>query len=222
MFDAFIKVGGSVCHGPELKALAHQWAALARQHRLVFMAGGGLFADQVRMVDEAFELSDSAAHWMAIAAMDQCGYLLADCMSGVEAMHDLDKAVSMAASGPSAVLIPSSLLRQRDPLPHRWEVTSDSLAAWLTGFAGINCLILLKDVAGVYQTDSSITPYPLLEEVTRDQLSQYEVVDPYFAQTLPDHIECWIINGRQPDRLATLLETGKTAGTRILQNRATS
>jgi dihydroneopterin aldolase len=222
MFDAFIKVGGSVCYGPELKALAPQWAALARQYRLLFMAGGGLFADQVRMIDEAFDLSDSAAHWMAIAAMDQCGYLLADCLPGVEAVHDLDKALSMFASGSSAVLIPSSLLRQYNPLPHRWEVTSDSLAAWLTGFAGIKPLILLKDVPGVYQTDSSITPSPLLEEVTRDQLSRYEVVDAYFPKALPNHIECWILDGRQPDRLATLLETGKTAGTRILQNRATS
>jgi aspartokinase-like uncharacterized kinase len=216
MFDAFIKVGGSVCHGPELKALALQWAALARQHRLLFMAGGGLFADQVRMIDEAFDLSDSAAHWMAIVAMDQCAYLLADCMPGVEGVHDLDRAISMAASGSSAVLIPSSLLRQHNPLPHLWEVTSDSLAAWLTGFAGIKPLVLLKDVPGVYQTDPSIRLSPLLEEVTRDQLSRYEVVDPYFAQALPDHIECWILDGRQPDRLAELLETGKTTGTRIL------
>lgn len=222
MFDALIKVGGSICNSPELRDLARQWAMLARQHRLLFLAGGGLFADQVRMVDETFELSNSAAHWMAIAAMDQCGYLLADCLPGVEAVHDQDMALSMAASGSSAVLIPSSLLRQHNPLPHRWEVTSDSIAAWLTGFAGIKCLVLLKDVPGVYQSDSSIRPSPLLEEVTRGQLSRYQVVDPYFAQALPDHVVCWILDGRQPDRLAKLLETGKTAGTRVVPDQATS
>lgn len=216
MFDAFIKVGGSVCNSTGLKVYAPRWAALARQYRLLFMAGGGLFADQVRVIDDTFDLSDSAAHWMAIAGMDQCGYLLADCMPGVEVVHDLDSALSIAASGSSAVLVPSSLLRRHDPLPHSWQVTSDSLAAWLVGFASINCLVLLKDVPGVYQTDSPITPPPLLAEITRDQLARYEVVDPFFAKVLPDHVECWIIDGRQPDRLEKLLETGKAAGTRIL------
>jgi len=216
MFEAFIKIGGSVCNRPELKFLARHWADLARQYRLLFMAGGGLFADQVRVIDDTFDLSDSAAHWMAIAAMDQCGYLLADCMPNVEVVHDLDSALSIAAYGSSAVLLPSLLLRQHDPLPHSWQVTSDSLAAWLTGFANIHCLVLLKDVPGLYQTDSSITPPPLLAEVTREQLAQYEVVDPFFAKVLPDHVECWIVDGRQPDRLAQLLETGKAAGTRIL------
>jgi aspartokinase-like uncharacterized kinase len=222
MFDALIKVGGSVCNSPELKVLAPQWAALARQHRLLFLAGGGLFADQVRLIDEAFELSDSAAHWMAIAAMDQCGYLLADRMPGIEVIYDLEMTPAITAAGSSAVLLPSSFFRRHDPLPHRWEVTSDSLAAWLTGFAGIDCLVLLKDVPGVYQPDSPISPPPLLAEVSKDQLSRYEVVDPYFTKALPDLVECWIIDGRQPDRLAKLLETGKTAGTRILQDRAPS
>jgi aspartokinase-like uncharacterized kinase len=106
-------------------------------------------------------------------------------------------------------------LRQVDPLPHSWEVTSDSLAAWLAGFAGIKCLILLKDVPGVYAADSPVTPPPLLAEVTRHQLAQFEVVDPFFVKTLPGNIQCWIIDGREPERLAELLQTGKTAGTRI-------
>ena len=219
MFDAFIKVGGSVCNSTGLKFLADRWAALARQYRLLFMAGGGLFADQVRVIDDYFDLSDSAAHWMAIAAMDQCGYLLADSMPSIEVVHDLNIAFSIAASGLSAVLIPSSLLRRHDPLPHSWEVTSDSLAAWLTGFTSIDCLVLLKDVPGVYHTDSSITPPPLLAEITKDQLARYEVVDPFFAKVLPDHVECWIIDGSQPDRLAKLLETGKAVGTRIVEER---
>lgn len=216
MFDAFIKVGGSVCNSPKLKVLSGHWAALARQYRLLFMAGGGLFADQVRVIDDAFDLSDSAAHWMAIAAMDQCGYLLADCMPGVEEVYDLDSALSVAATGSSAVLIPSWLLRRHDPLPHSWQVTSDSLAAWLTGLANINRLVLLKDVPGLYQTDSPITPPPLLAEITRDQLARYQVVDPFFARVLPDHVECWIVDGRQPDRLEILLETGRAIGTRVL------
>lgn len=218
MFDALIKVGGSVCHSPQLKDYASQWAELARRYRLLFLAGGGLFADQVRAVDTHFELSDSAAHWMAIAAMDQSGYLLADRLPGVQAVHDIDSADNLAANGLSSVLIPSAMLRQHDPLPHSWDVTSDALAAWLAGFAGVSHLVLLKDVPGVYETNSPLTPPPLLAETTRKQLARYDIVDPFFVETLPDHIECWVINGREPQRLAELLEFGRTVGTRVVQD----
>ena len=222
MFEALIKVGGSLCNSPGLKELTSRWADLARRYRLLFVTGGGFFADQVRMLDDIFNLSDSAAHWMAIAAMDQCGFLLADCMPGVELVHDLDETLSNRAPCPSAVLIPSSHLRRHDPLPHSWAVTSDALVAWLAGSTGIECLVLLKDVPGVYQTDSPITPPPLLTEITREQLANYEVVDPTFSKVLPDQVECWIIDGRHPNRLEQLLETGKTAGTRIAQDRTPS
>jgi len=214
VFDALIKVGGSVCHGPHIKEYASQWAALAGRYRLLFLAGGGLFADQVRALDQHLDLNDDAAHWMAIAAMEQNGYLLADLMPGIPLISDVGFRMS-DLNPKSSVLLPYSLLRQVDPLPHSWEVTSDSLAAWLAGFAGIKCLILLKDVPGVYATGSPFTPPPLLAEVTRHQLDQVEVVDPFFVKTLPGNVQCWIIDGREPQRLAELLQTGKTVGTRI-------
>lgn len=216
MFDALIKVGGSVCNSPQLKEYASEWAALARRYRLLFIAGGGLFADQVRALDQHLDLSDSAAHWMAIAAMDQNGYLLADFMRGVQTVHDLDSALSLSAAGSSAVLLPYSLLRQADPLPHSWEVTSDSIAAWLAGVAGINRLVLLKDVPGVYQAASPGASPTLLAEIPRGRLAGCEVVDPTFLKTLPPQVDTWILSGRYPDRLAELLQMGRTEGTRVV------
>ena len=218
MFDALIKVGGSVCHSPQLKDYASRWVELTHRYRLLFLAGGGLFADQVRAVDTYFELSDSAAHWMAISAMDQSGYLLADRLPGVRTVYDIDSANNLAADGVSSVLIPSAMLRQHDPLPHSWDVTSDALAAWLAGFAGVSRLILLKDVPGVYEADAPISPPPLLAETTGKQLARFDIVDPFFVKSLPDRIECWIIDGREPQRLAELLETGATTGTRVAED----
>lgn len=232
MFDALIKVGGSVCNSPRLKEYASEWAALSRRYRLLFIAGGGLFADQVRALDHHLDLSDSAAHWMAIAAMDQNGYLLADFMRGVQTVSWIaDRGreseilipnsqfpilPSPDAGGSSSVLLPYTLLRQVDPLPHSWEVTSDSLAAWLAGFAGTNCLVLLKDVPGVYQASSPGAPPTLLAEIARERLADCEVVDPTFFKTLPPKVDTWILSGRHPDRLAELLETGRTEGTRVV------
>ena len=41
-----------------------------------------------------------------------------------------------AAAGRVPVLAPSAWLRAADPLPHSWDVTSDSIAAWIAGQAG--------------------------------------------------------------------------------------
>jgi hypothetical protein len=237
MFEALIKVGGSICNTQSLKVLAPQWAALAARRPLLFVAGGGLFADQVRALDDHLSLGDDAAHWMAIAAMEQNGYLLGEFMPGIRLISDLgfrietnaELGIRSAESIPhsalhilhslpsSAVLLPYSLLREVDPLPHSWDVTSDSLAAWLAGNVGARRLVLLKDVPGVYadgEGDGEVQA-----ELSRSQLAGYDVVDPYFTRALPPGMETWILSGFHPERLARLLDTGETEGTRITPER---
>ncbi len=46
------------------------------------------------------------------------------------------------------MLAPSRWLRATDELPHRWEVTSDSLAAYLATLLGAGALLLVKPVSG--------------------------------------------------------------------------
>jgi aspartokinase-like uncharacterized kinase len=42
------------------------------------------------------------------------------------------------------VLAPYAWLRRADPLPHSWEVTSDSIAAWIARAIGASRLVLVK------------------------------------------------------------------------------
>jgi aspartokinase-like uncharacterized kinase len=42
------------------------------------------------------------------------------------------------------VLAPYVWLRRADPLPHSWEVTSDSIAAWIAHAIGASRLVLVK------------------------------------------------------------------------------
>ena len=211
-----IKVGGSLCNEADLRAGATEWAALAADYRLLWLPGGGPFADQVRAIDARFHLSDSTAHWMAVLAMDQYGYLLADVMPGAVLVRDLDAAADACAAGYPAILAPSALLLRLDPLPHSWQVTSDSLAAWLAGYASIRLLVLLKAVAGVYHDDPQAGVASLLPEISKHALARCGVVDPYFARTLPPHTDCWIVDGRRSERLAELLRHGRTLGTRVV------
>jgi aspartokinase-like uncharacterized kinase len=216
MINALIKIGGSLYHQPNLRANVTAWANLAATHRLLFLPGGGPFADSVRVAGSRFELSDSAAHWMAILAMDQFAWLLSDLTPKAVVGRDLAKAERGAAGGALTLLAPSTLLLQVDPLPHSWQVTSDSIAAWLASYANIPLLVLLKSLAGVPQLDERGGSNGFRSSIPAKDLIQYDIVDPYFGQALSPATRCWLIDGRQPERLAELLGNGTAIGTEIV------
>ena len=77
MTDVVVKVGGSLLAGGSLPSLLTTLGELARTHRLVVVPGGGPFADAVRGACSLHDPGASAAHWMAILAMDQHAHLIA-------------------------------------------------------------------------------------------------------------------------------------------------
>jgi len=127
-----VKLGGSLMkHAPQLVDVLRNSG-----RNITIVPGGGLFADSVREL----ELDDESSHWMAILAMEQYGYYL----------HSLGLPVQEKTERMDGVhvLLPYSCLREEDPLPHSWDVTSDTIAAWVAG--KMECpLILLKSTEGI-------------------------------------------------------------------------
>ena len=77
--------------------------------------------------------------------MDQLAELLADRYAPaalVTDAHEAEADASRMANLP--VLAPYRWLRDADALPHSWEVTSDSIAAWLAGELGARRVVLVK------------------------------------------------------------------------------
>jgi 5-(aminomethyl)-3-furanmethanol phosphate kinase len=206
--DWVIKVGGSLAERPaRLRRLMETLAGAGRRHRLVVVPGGGSFADEVRRADRRFALGNSAAHWMAILAMDQYGYLLARLAPGAA----LVRTRSGLAPGRLNVLAPSAWLRRADPLPHSWAVTSDSIAAWIARVLGARRLLLVKHEDGFIGPGRG--PGKMPPRVRRIALEAFaDVVDSYFARALDPAIGCWIARGHLPDRIARLIESARTHG----------
>jgi 5-(aminomethyl)-3-furanmethanol phosphate kinase len=167
--DSVVKIGGALLADPaRLDAVLAVVARAARAQRLVIVPGGGRFADAVRDVDRTFRLSDGAAHWMAVLAMDQFAHVITDRLENgivVEDAPGIDAALDARAI---PVLAPSRWLRAADPLPHSWEVTSDSIAAWFAGTLGAARLTLVKPAT-----------------------SAGDPVDPYFRRALPPGLR-WV------------------------------
>jgi 5-(aminomethyl)-3-furanmethanol phosphate kinase len=179
--DVVVKVGGGVLADVAgFDAVLATLGEAARSCRLVVVPGGGPFADAVRAVDRQLGLSETAAHWMAIAAMDQYAHVIAerlDRTSLIESPREIGAAI---AGGRVPILRPSRWLRETDPLPHSWDVTSDSIAAWIAGQLGARQLILVKP-PGVDRSERA--------------------VDAYFAHALPRDVDLTIVPA---DRISEL------------------
>jgi aspartokinase-like uncharacterized kinase len=175
-----VKVGGGLlAHPAQLDAVLAELAAAAREIPLLVIPGGGAFADAVRDADRRIGLSHDAAHWMAVLAMDQYGHLIASRMSNATLVMRSSDAISALKDGKTPVLAPYQWMREIDPLPHSWEVTSDSISAWVAGHVGAEHLVLVKPAGA----------------------SGADMVDPCFDRLLPVHIKAEIVTA---DRIAEL------------------
>lgn len=149
-----VKVGGALATVPgALDRVAAAVSATAREHQLVVVPGGGPFAHAVRSFDSQFGLSADAAHWMAILAMDQYAYLLAERLENAVIVDRPAEVLATVAEGRVTVLAPFRWMRSADALPHSWQVTSDSIAAFVAGALGAVGLILIKAHTGAGAVD---------------------------------------------------------------------
>lgn len=216
-FEAVLKIGGSLSRGDSLAAVCQEIGCLGARHRLLIVPGGGDFADTVRDHYRRYRLQETTAHVMALLAMDQYGWLLGDLMPNGDVVQDILSARRTTANGRVPILLPAALLIQADPLPHSWQVTSDSIAAWIAGLAGASQLILLKDVDGLLPDRSRSSKAGVLPAMSVEELLNHRGgVDEYLVVLLASlDLETWVINGQLSERLASLLDTGQTLGTRI-------
>jgi 5-(aminomethyl)-3-furanmethanol phosphate kinase len=182
-----VKVGGSLLDWPELPArlldfLKQRRISHAGVHH-VLMGGGGDFADSVRRYDRIHRFSDREGHFLAVQAMSlTCTVLfclLRNCR-GVETLAMLDEDWP---PDEIPLLMPSSALEElqfdrRKPMPYSWDVTSDTLAAWIASELPGRSLVLMKSAA-------------LPAGATRDHAAQLKLVDPYFPliSSALEHVE---------------------------------
>jgi len=186
-----VKLGGSLYH--HVADLAQVFCQSERP--LLIVPGGGRFADEIR----ALSLPDDYAHWSAIRMMDRFGNYIST--FGVPTTDQI------SISGKTEVLLPYRCIRHFDPLPHSWDVTSDTIAAWVACRLGLD-LLVLKSVDGILVNGSlaGIISKPI----------ETDSVDPCFIPYVLKHtIRTTIINGTRTDRVAAFLHGDTVSGTRI-------
>jgi aspartokinase-like uncharacterized kinase len=209
--DAVIKVGGSLAEEPErLRDLCAKLSEFAKKYELLVVPGGGMFADVVRDFDQRFNLSSVVAHRMAILGMDQFGLLLSQIIPNSCATYLLADAKQLSAIGVVPIFLPSRLMFKEDPLENSWEVTSDSIAAYVAKRLEAAKLVLVTDVDGVFTSDpKKNSSAKLIEKLSAEELlelNQRTSVDCYLPKLLLEaKIDCYVVNGKYPARVKAVL-----------------
>jgi dihydroneopterin aldolase len=160
-----IKLGGSHAFAPHLG----RWLDAIARHtgRMVVVPGGGPFADAVRAAQPRMGFDDAAAHRMGLLAMEQYGCALASLNAQFVLVESRDEIERALDAGKVPAWLPTRMVLAAREIPWSWDVTSDSLAAWLAGELGARRLLLVKHVAA---------------SMSADELAVRGVVDPTFSR----------------------------------------
>ena len=166
---AVIKLGGSFAASAQLP---HWLDAVERcAGEAILVPGGGPFADAVRAAQPAMGFDANAAHRMALLAMEQYGAALASLRPRLELASSAVEIRRILAEGAVPVWSPARMVLAAK-LPASWELTSDSLAAWLAQKLRLGRLLLVKHVS------------PPLDGLSAQKLAAAGIVDPLFPRFL--------------------------------------
>ena len=193
---AVLKVGGSL-----ISVALDLMCSLVEAHvSCLIVPGGGPFANTVREFQSV--LDDTTAHWMAVGAMNQYGWFLS------AASTQITTKINQDLSGVS-VLLPFDEVYANDPLPHSWDVTSDSIAAWVAHKLNQD-LVIATDVDGVY-VDGHFTP-----SIGARAITGHTCIDAFCPSLIQTYdMTCVIVNGRYFDRVLNALNGVPTVSTTI-------
>jgi aspartokinase-like uncharacterized kinase len=186
-----VKLGGSLLRDPLLPAWLERIATRGAG-QTVIVPGGGPFADAARAVQQAWRINDVCAHNMAVLGMAQCAHLL----HGLEPRLALaDSEASLRArlgEGRAPIWLPLTLQRDAPDALTSWDVTSDSLAAWLALRLGARAVVLVKSC-------------PVPAQATPAQLAAAGTIDPafpdYAVQCARAGITCTVLTRTDLDKL---------------------
>jgi aspartokinase-like uncharacterized kinase len=197
-----VKLGGSYAFSPVLG----DWLEMVARNagHLVLVPGGGPFADAVREAQPKMGFDEAAAHHMALLGMEQYGRALVSLNETLALASSVAAIRRLLSAGKIPVWAPTIMVLGRADIPSSWDVTSDSLAAWLAGRLRARRLLLIKQID------------PPADPIAADDLVRHGIVDRAFVSSLRAcGVEASIIGPAQHAAAARALGRGEVIGSRI-------
>ena len=163
-----VKLGGSLSQSDTLVKCLNRVEQNYPDSAVVIFPGGGAFADQVRLAQHHWQFDDKTAHRMAILAMQQMALLFNGIKSNFTIANSLLDIQKQLHKQKIVIWSPNIEELDKAAIKASWDITSDSLAAWLAGVLSAKELILVKSA----MVDSSLS---------LEQLAKQNIIDKGFC-----------------------------------------
>ncbi|WP_292753172.1 delta 1-pyrroline-5-carboxylate synthetase, partial [Methanobrevibacter sp.] len=139
-----VKIGGSLF--PEY---AIDLAKRLENTDSCIVLGGGEFANLIRRYNDEQNFSEEANHWTAIDCMDIIAKLVNDKVASSKLAYSIEEVIQVSDEGFTPIFVVSDFLKREDPFECSWDVTSDSIAAYISHLLNAN-LLIVTNVNGIY------------------------------------------------------------------------
>ena len=198
-----VKIGGSLFpnHAIEL-------ANKLENTNSCIVLGGGEFANLIRRYNDEIDFSDEVNHWTAIDCMDIIAKLVNDKVDSARLAYSIEEVYEISDEGFTPIFVVSKFLRDEDPFECSWDVTSDSIAAYVSHLLNAN-LLIVTNVNGIYTQEPKEPGSTFISKIDATTLltfqeSSIDVMLP--SLLLKFGSDCYVVNGKYPERVLSLID----------------
>ena len=175
----------------------------------VIILGGGEFANLIRKYDDEIHFSDETNHWRAIDCMDIIAKLVDDKVNSTRLVHSISEVKQISDEGFTPIFVVSDFLKKEDPFECSWDVTSDSIAAYVSHLLNAN-LFIVTNVNGIYTQEPKEPGSTFISKIDAKTLltfheSSIDVMLPTLL--LRYGTNCYVVNGKFPERVMSLIDS---------------
>lgn len=198
-----VKIGGSL-----FPNYAIDLAKKLENTNSLIVLGGGEFANLIRKYDSEINFSQETNHWTAIDCMDIIAKLVNDKVESTKLAYSIDDAIAVSDEGFTPIFVVSKFLREDDPFECSWDVTSDSIAAYISHLLNAN-LLIVTNVNGIYTQEPKESGSTFISKIDAKTMlnfseSSIDVMLPTLL--LKFGTNCYVVNGKYPERVLSLID----------------
>ncbi len=198
-----VKIGGSL-----FPNYAIELAKRLKGTGSLIVLGGGEFANLIRKYNDEINFSEEANHWTAIDCMDIIAKLVNDKVESTRLAYTIEEANRVSDDGFTPIFIVSDFLKSEDPFECSWDVTSDSIAAYVAHLLNAN-LLIVTNVNGIYTQEPKEPGSTFISKIDATTLLTFQEssIDVMLPSLLLEFgSDCYVVNGKYPERVMSLID----------------
>ena len=198
-----VKIGGSL-----FPNYAIDLANRLKNTNSCIVLGGGEFANLIRKYNDEQNFSEEVNHWTAIDCMDIIAKLVNDKVESAKLAYSIDEVNKISGEGFTPIFVVSEFLRAEDFFECSWDVTSDSIAAYVAHLLNAK-LLIVTNVNGIYTQEPKESGSTFISKIDAKTLLTFpetsiDVMLP--SLLLKFGTNCYVVNGKYPERVLSLID----------------